>query len=180
MNKEFLEIEVDNFDKLCHKAKEIILDGLINQNDKLIKFIKKVGILDWSHDSPIEQILFFSLIIVGNNEYNFGIQVRLQKEIEYNGHTYKGDICVENITFNENNSVCKLTHSIIIECDGYNYHSSKEQMQYDYNRENNLKLAGYDIIRFTGSQIYNSPLQCAKTVYDYIKNKISNGEYKEI
>lgn len=177
MDKEFLEYQIDNFDKLCHKAKEIIFEGLVNKNDSLISFIEKIGIIDLSEKSPIEQILFFALVIY-KIKYHIGISIMIQKEITCNNKTYKVDFSIEGISL-ENGESHELNHKVIIECDGYEYHSSKEQMQYDYERENNLKLVGYDIIRFTGSQIYNNPFECAKTVYDYAQSKIDNKEYKE-
>ena len=42
-------------------------------------------------------------------------------------------------------------------------------MNYDYERENELKLAGYDIMRFTGSQVYNNPLECIEKIHKYCK-----------
>lgn len=48
------------------------------------------------------------------------------------------------------------------------YHSNKEQMNYDYEREQDLQLAGYKIMRFTGSQIFNNPCECVMKVYKYV------------
>ena len=42
-------------------------------------------------------------------------------------------------------------------------------MNYDYKRENDLKLAGYDIVRYTGSQIYNDVYSCLDKVCELIK-----------
>ena len=69
------------------------------------------------------------------------------------------------------NNFFKEDFKLIIECDGFDYHSNKKQMTYDYKRENNLKLNGYDIIRFTGSQIYNDPMDCVKKIMKYIYMK---------
>lgn len=62
---------------------------------------------------------------------------------------------------------------IIIECDGHEFHkATKEQVARDNERELDLKMHGYDVIRFSGSQIYNEPMKCAEKAYTYIKNKI--------
>lgn len=62
---------------------------------------------------------------------------------------------------------------IIIECDGHEFHQkTKEQVARDNEREYNLKMQGYDVIRFSGSQIYNDPLGCAEKAYKYIANRI--------
>lgn len=64
----------------------------------------------------------------------------------------------------------KLKKPLVIETDGKNWHSSKKQMNHDYKRENDLKLAGYDVMRFTGSQVYNKPFDCIYAVMDYVMN----------
>lgn len=179
MDKEFLELQVDNFDRLCHKAKEIIFEGLITGNEKFKMLFSQCGIAqNVANSTPIEQILYFSLPLYWKIEN--GIQIYPQKEIICNEHNYKVDICIEYVRVNaDEDRYYILKHPIIIECDGYDYHSSKEQMKYDYERENNLKLAGYNIIRFTGSQIYSSPENCVAIIEKTILNAIANKEYKE-
>ena len=80
---------------------------------------------------------------------------------------------------NDSDSNCdkeKLKNiKVIIECDGYEFHhKNKVQVTHDNEREYNLKIAGYDVIRFSGSQIHNNPLECAEKAYEYIKTKIDN------
>ena len=64
----------------------------------------------------------------------------------------------------------------MIECDGFEYHSSKQQVNYDYERENDLKLNNYNVMRFTGSQIINEPFKCVKTVYEYLLKQIGDNK----
>lgn len=45
-------------------------------------------------------------------------------------------------------------------------------MQRDNEREFDLKMAGYDVLRFSGTQIYNNPFKCAKDTYYYIVKRI--------
>lgn len=49
---------------------------------------------------------------------------------------------------------------IAIELDGYDFHKEREQLTNDAERENNLKLDGWKIIRFTGSQVHNNVNDC--------------------
>lgn len=64
-------------------------------------------------------------------------------------------------------------YKLAIECDGYEFHQkTKEQVQKDNEREFALKMAGYDVIRFSGTQIYKEPLKCAINVYNYILKHI--------
>ena len=60
--------------------------------------------------------------------------------------------------------------NLAIECDGHEFHQkTKEQVAHDNERELDLKMAGYNIIRFSGSQIYNKPFECARDIYEYIQ-----------
>lgn len=179
MDKDVLELQIDNFEKLCNKSKNLIFSGLIDQNLTLIGLLKNGGINDLIVKlSPIEQILFFALVIYKHKYPEFSIKFRIQKSIECNGHIYKADFCIEKLDIGNNNIDLDLTRPIIIECDGFEYHNSKEKMSYDYGRENELKLLGYDIIRFTGSQIYKNPEECVDTVFKYIKQIIQNGNIR--
>jgi very-short-patch-repair endonuclease len=45
---------------------------------------------------------------------------------------------------------------IAIEIDGYNFHKTKEQMNYDYKREQSLEILGWRVFRFTGSQVFKN------------------------
>jgi very-short-patch-repair endonuclease len=55
--------------------------------------------------------------------------------------------------------------AIGIECDGHDYHDrTKEQAARDKKRDRAIKLAGWEIIRFTGSEIIKDARSCAKEV----------------
>lgn len=58
---------------------------------------------------------------------------------------------------------------ILIECDGYDYHKTKEQIALDYERERFFVKSGYRVIRFTGTEINNDPEQCCREIIDVIE-----------
>lgn len=61
---------------------------------------------------------------------------------------------------------------IIVECDGYAFHDSNiEQKVKDKKRERELMAEGYQVLRFSGSEIYRDPLLCAQEVVDYLKGE---------
>jgi very-short-patch-repair endonuclease len=67
---------------------------------------------------------------------------------------------------------------LIIECDGHEFHkATKEQIKHDNERDYDLKMAGYDVLHYSGSQIFNDPIKCANEIYDYIT--IKTGGWKE-
>jgi len=53
---------------------------------------------------------------------------------------------------------------VVIEADGFEYHSSKSAMARDYVRQRVLMAAGWLVIRFTGSEINADPVSCAQDV----------------
>lgn len=56
-------------------------------------------------------------------------------------------------------------HRLIVECDGHDFHErTKEQAARDRARDRAATLSGYDIMRFTGSQIWGDPWGCAGEV----------------
>jgi hypothetical protein len=53
---------------------------------------------------------------------------------------------------------------IIVECDGYDYHKDKDRFTSDRQRDRALKLQGYDVLRYSGSEIYRRPVE---TSFDF-------------
>lgn len=128
-------------------------------------------------NSQIEMTLAIAYVLVitkklysNENPYDYWhYSLEPQAEIEAGGKRYRADFFFDASAEIWPSNPFKL----VIECDGHDYHhASKEQVQKDYERETNLKMAGYDVLRFTGSQIYKDPIGCAKTIFDYIKKKV--------
>ena len=122
---------------------------------------------DISGLTPLEQIFFVGNTILGKNLY-----LLPQTEIRTNGKRYIADFVVEGFLDWQDRELVGdllLKKPLVIELDGKEYHSTKKQMNYDYARENDLKLAGYDVMRFTGSQVYNDIYGCVQKVFEYVK-----------
>jgi very-short-patch-repair endonuclease len=50
---------------------------------------------------------------------------------------------------------------VVIECDGHAFHErTKEQAAHDRSRDRAMTLAGYTVMRFTGSEIHNRLVGC--------------------
>lgn len=57
---------------------------------------------------------------------------------------------------------------LIVECDGHAFHErTKEQAAKDRNRDREAVLAGYDVFRFTGSELWRDPWGCAAKVHEW-------------
>jgi very-short-patch-repair endonuclease len=58
-----------------------------------------------------------------------------------------------------------LGKPILIECDGSEFHTSREAVTRDRLRDQLLRRQGYRILRFTGRQIYRDAAGCARKVW---------------
>jgi hypothetical protein len=165
--EEFIKKSVHNFNLLCEKAKCLIWEEAKKPNSCFLDV--------WDIDdalislSPIEQIMSVALSIF---EYKFcevfpiSFYYENQEKILYNNKTYWADITIRYMIMNGTEYECEKP--IIIECDGYDAHHTKEQRNHDIERENNLKAKGYSIIRFTGTQIFKNPYDCVMRAYKFL------------
>jgi very-short-patch-repair endonuclease len=126
-------------------------------------------------ESPIEQLLSLHLnyLQMSLNDWNPFIEMsgisNNQKIKCKNGKTYRLDFYFVVLYKNQE------TKYYGIECDGYEFHQkTKEQVEYDNQRQRDLQNEGIEIIRFSGSEIWKSPLKCAKEVQKII---LSNCKY---
>ena len=194
------EDDFDNFYNYCKKAKDLILCWAIdeNYNDYLGDFLINQGLTN--NLTPIEQIFYVSFFyFISFNEkircydnyfldkppMNFLIGDLLcsQKTILFDENKYIVDFVLDFSQQTKKGDYWFPPFKDLkyaIELDGYEFHSNKKQMNYDYQRENNLKKLGYKIIRFTGSQVYNNPMKTIETLSDIIFNdfdkEIKNGK----
>lgn len=166
---------LDVFDKLCYRAKELVFETL-SKNHISFYYVCEVPI-ETTSLSPIEQIFVVAHEIL--SYYNSGIMFTLEPQVLVGkDKKYRADFLVE--FYYKDGIEFVLDKPLIVELDGFDHHSNKKQMNYDYKRENELKSEGYDIIRFTGSQVYNEPLKCVETIYNIISKSKNENNIKEV
>lgn len=57
---------------------------------------------------------------------------------------------------------------LVVECDGHEFHErTKEQAAKDRSRDRELASLGYEVFRFTGSELWRDPWGCARQVVDW-------------
>ena len=157
---------LEYFLKLPKRVQELILVNNLKEDIVTAVFCEEIK-------SPIEQIFItaFELYIkLLKKDYIFLLS---QREIRIDKKRYVADFYFES---DEYVNKFDTNKKIIIECDGHDFHQkTKQQVQYDNEREYDLKMAGYEIIRFSGTQIYNNPFKCAEDAYNYIISRIKEG-----
>lgn len=64
-------------------------------------------------------------------------------------------------------------NKLIVECDGHDFHErTKEQAARDRDRDRQAQLAGIEIFRFTGSELWRDPLGCADQVTAWANRRV--------
>lgn len=58
---------------------------------------------------------------------------------------------------------------IIVECDGYSYHKSKDKFETDRERDRLFQLNGYKVIRFSGGEIFRDPVHVSSEIVDLLE-----------
>ena len=127
-------------------------------------------------ESPIEQalalqmafysVVFFEYFTSGKIDV---LEIENQVQLEVYGHKYRVDFLIPVIYKIKKETVYK---TFVVECDGHDYHEkSKEQVACNNHRERDLKAAGYEVVRFSGSEIYKNATQCVKDLMRIIFNE---------
>lgn len=61
---------------------------------------------------------------------------------------------------------------VVVECDGHNFHErTKEQAAKDRKRDRVLQEMGFNVFRFTGSELWRDPMGCAEQVAQFLSKK---------
>ena len=123
-------------------------------------------------ESPIEQLLSLALENLNiKNIYKYNpfidvVEIEKQKEIKSENKKYRVDFCIPVIYKNQENK------RFIIECDGHEFHQkTKEQVERDNTRMRDLQKQGYEVIRFSGTEIWHRPHKCASDILNIILSK---------
>lgn len=152
----FSDYIVKKLEQLPHAVHEILTLVIQQEINSILLEIEEC-------ESPIEQLLTIALYEVLKYESNFYISH--QEEIKTKNNSYRVDMCIY-IGDIEDLKACK---KLVVECDGHDFHEkTKEQAMRDKKRDRDLIEAGYQIIHFTGSEIFADPFKCAREIRDLV------------
>lgn len=179
--RESVKKNIADFHKLPEKAQDLFLEqifGLVEENDRYDDLTLSRDILGIPNyydicQSPIEVILLYAIEIL-NIHLCADIYVDYipQHEIIANGKKRIMDICAMQ-TDDCYNHIKPL---FFIECDGFEYHAgTKENFTNTTQKDREIAIAGYEVLHFSGSEIFNNPFNCAYQVINFAKEKIKNG-----
>jgi len=85
---------------------------------------------------------------------------------QYKINNYRCDFCVRYI-----DEYSETDRFAIVECDSQQWHERTEkERRYEKRRDRYLQSEGYKVFRFTGLEINENPINCAKEILSYITN----------
>ncbi|HRF50702.1 MAG TPA: DUF559 domain-containing protein [Anaerolineales bacterium] len=61
--------------------------------------------------------------------------------------------------------------NVVVECDGYRYHNSPEEFDRDRRRDRVLQLKGFDVLRYSGSEIAADPIAVVGDLVNFLETK---------
>lgn len=171
------EITAMYFDKLPQRAKEVYFQCLfecgLQPNNHISSFHAIYGFNFEQCNSPIEVIFKLAFDMISFTEIPEEIYLLPQYEIAVDGRKYFADFVF--LTDEELYEFTRFEHKyrLVIECDGHDFHEkTKQQVAKRNKRDMDLKIAGYDVIHFSGSQIFDDPISCAKDALSLIKSNV--------
>ena len=131
-------------------------------------------------ESPIEVILFnemmrsgkFVLCQESDNPSGEGLFMFPQLQVGQ----YRSDFIIRAIGYPGNNRIWppRLTATICVECDGAEFHTTPEQINYDKKRDEYFLSIGIKTIRFTGAKIYENSKFCVDEIIHNLDIEMKN------
>jgi len=96
------------------------------------------------------------------NHFHCTLQPRF-KTVQVDGKPIRTDLLIW-IPFKEE-------FLLVVECDGFKYHSSEEKFVNDRKRDRALKLKGFEVMRYSGKEIYNDCAGVAIELVSYLSDR---------
>ncbi|WP_202618573.1 DUF559 domain-containing protein [Ensifer sp. LC54] len=106
-----------------------------------------------------DELIFKYYYVPLDGSYHMSLQPRFPNVVA-SGKTVRPDIYFWMPTRPDIN--------VVVECDGFAFHSDKEAFTRDRQRDRALKARGYDVLRFSGSEIFNDPVNSAHELATYL------------
>ncbi len=153
---------------------------------KMLRGAKAYGtskyLFDLTYFSFDPVFVFRAVVFSKDKENDSGtllcISITKQYVIQHRNKRYKTDFFFqiykgEKLGHLHSMSTPSAVAQLCVELDGHDYHErTKKQAQYDKQRDRDIKLAGYDIIHFTGSEVYKDWMSVFDQTIDMILSKV--------
>ena len=180
---EINNFSLKNMDNYETEIFEIILSMAMGSMHT--EFIDLFGYLE----SQIEKLLCGALIVIAQIKYGLGVNIMpfnfewkfglgsgpdsLTIEPQKQIGDYRVDLILEyKDEILSWRSESAISSHLVVECDGHDFHEkTKQQAQKDKERDRILQSCGYPVFRFTGSEIWKNPFDCAESIMKYLQER---------
>ncbi len=110
-------------------------------------------------ESPPEQLLAARLLAVARS---VALVDDFELEPQHVVRTRSGEVRVDLLA---RGRVGGSAVNLAVECDGHTYHGTAAQAARDRQRDRDLRLEGYNVVRFSAMEIMEDPEECALEVF---------------
>ena len=156
---------------LVDKVKEYIQFEVMNYELGLLQSLIEC-------ESPVEQLFALALenmgltsILINNPDIDV-LGVENQKVIVIDDKKYRVDFCIP-VQYKKGKS--NKFKQFVVEIDGHEFHQkTKKQVESDNERTRALQIAGYEVVRFSGTEIYHKPHKAVRTLISLILSKAND------
>lgn len=119
-------------------------------------------------DSPIERLLLAPLMFISpkcihpHSDWPLDPSAEHKLHVQHKVANYRVDFAYIVTPYKED------PIRVVIECDGHDFHATRDQRARDAQQGRELLAAGWNLIRFTGSEINADPVECVEQVADVV------------
>jgi very-short-patch-repair endonuclease len=118
------------------------------------------------HDTVNIQVDGKALFKVGDSPYE--LMIEPQKKID----KYRVDFLLTSTDYNPKfRTDGYYQKKLVVECDGFEFHGTKEKIQKDKERDRKIQSLGYFIYHYTGSEIWRDIILGTKEIMAYFINR---------
>jgi very-short-patch-repair endonuclease len=122
--------------------------------------VERFGKIGGKCDSPMET-LFWAAWQLMKPRLSLTSDAHLNEKLQAPIGKYRADFLFSVLDEN------KVRVSLVVEIDGHDFHErTKEQAAHDKARDRYMTGEKYQVMRFTGSEVYANPFKCVKEVSD--------------
>lgn len=156
------------YDSLVEKVKANLIG---KESDFFLSLTQEL----YKCESPIEQLLYIEMMSMTENLYKSNPYVDIvtidnQVEIKCGDEKFRVDFLIPVYYINPKDDKAESIF-YVVECDGHDFHEkTKEQVAKSNQKTRKLQEYGYQVIRYSGSEIYHHPRKCASNLFRIIFN----------
>ena len=127
--------------------------------ERIKECAEKKVIMDVTFDYMRDHYLFYNLFPL-RSAFHLNLQPEM-KHIRVAGRTIRPDLLFWTLD--------DPKFRLVVECDGFDYHSDRDAFTRDRQRDRVLRVGGFDVGRFSGSEIHRDPPAVAEELFQIMR-----------